>query len=194
MSVLAVIKDCMVAIASWIKANAAPITAIAASATAIAAWKGLRTWKKQIKGKKEYDLALRLNIAAFKLKIAIKYFRESCQSGIPPDAIKDYDKKESIAEFKDKYLAEKLVLFEDVCIEATMLWGNSIEGALLPLDKYVRELFSNSWMKNIFQPDKANKVKLDEIDKIIYGSPDDEFGKKVEASVENIKEFLKKYL
>jgi hypothetical protein len=49
-------------------------------------------------------------------------------------------------------------------------------------------------MKNIFQPDEANKGKLEEIDKIIYGSPDDEFGKKVEASVENIKEFLKKYL
>jgi hypothetical protein len=64
------------------------VTGISAIVVAITAVCGLQTWKKQIKGETEYDLARRMLISVYEVREAISEFRNPWQSGVETEHAK----------------------------------------------------------------------------------------------------------
>ncbi|MGD0653640.1 MAG: hypothetical protein ABSA16_04795 [Thermoguttaceae bacterium] len=53
------------------------ILAISALAAAFIAWRGLATWRKELKGKSEYEIAKQVLKAVYKVREAFKIARNS---------------------------------------------------------------------------------------------------------------------
>lgn len=57
------------------------VVAVAAAAAAVAAWWGVSTWRRQLKGKAEYDVALKVLRATYRVRDAIQAMRSPFMSG-----------------------------------------------------------------------------------------------------------------
>jgi hypothetical protein len=74
-------------------------TVLASITAGIVAIIGLQTWKKQLKGKTEYELAQRLLMAVYKIRDAIYYVRNPFMSaGEINQALKDANVEQNSSE------------------------------------------------------------------------------------------------
>ncbi len=167
---------------------------------------GLRTWRKQIAGKAEYETARRLLKNVYKLREAIAMVRNpfmfpeemvdkssnnNQQSGNHNEGVKVAYKNrwEKVIEANSEASADLL--------EAEVLWGNDIREKYKQIAKIVGELFSVIKLYIIsLEPNSGLKFKQDD-GKILYSMGDDdkdEFFKKLQKSIKGIEDILKPHL
>jgi hypothetical protein len=178
---------------------------VAALITSIIAFMGLSTWREQLRGKTDYDIARNYLKSTLHLRNELQGVRNPMISlNEQASAVKEKgdqfssslmteNQKQNMAVYSvrwDKVIKAWQKLDDDI-LEAEVSWGSSAERVSRPLIACTRELHSAVYL---FLSGYSTVLK----DNIIYnqGSQDtpDEFSKKILSSVEKIEEFLAKYL
>lgn len=172
---------------------------------------GLKTWRKQLKGNTEYELARRLLKAVYHARDQIKYIRNPFMGGGEiSQAIKESgmeidqtDPKHSIKSSRAvyslrwKYLSEVLSELKIELLEAEVLWGKDINNIFKEFYKCVSDL-NFAIYQHLNAKDGYFKLDFEELKKndlIIYDTSDDptknEFSGKIIQAVETIENFIR---
>jgi len=173
----------------------------------IIATKGLVTWRKQIKGTKEFEVAYDLNFSVLKLRDAIKHVRNPAiwpsESSKAVEYLKAKHPEKSEGDIKGNshaYVYEMrwdeitnaYTEIEARLLAAEVLWGSEILNLIKPLDRKVTEL--NIALKQYFQPEFRIEG-FDKLHNIIYNQDvqngEDDFGKEVTKYIQDIANYLK---
>lgn len=154
-----------------------------AVATIIILLLGLREWKKQLKGKTEYELSIRLLRATYRIRDAIQEVR-NIYSG---DSYKEIWKLVS-----DEYLDLDIEI-----IESEILWGKEIHEIVKPLKKCIRNLYTNL-RRHLNYKKSKNQYEIEKVEKIVFiqsNKPeDDEYTKKLESAVKQIENYVRPHM
>lgn len=185
------------------------LTFIFTLAGLVVAGLGLATWKKQIKGTKEFETAYNLNYSVLKLRDAIKHVRhpaivpsenyqaEQYSKTKYPDKLPEDTTENShvyVYEMRWDEITKASTEMESHLIAAEVLWSSEISNLIKPLNEKITELNIN--LLQYFQPKLRTKDYM-EIYSIVYGFEGDEkdvFAQKVKQAVQAISDYLKKYL
>jgi len=190
-------------ILNFLNTNSNAITAISAIIIAAFAIYGIREWKRQMKGKTNYEIARRYLKASLNLRNAILYVRNPF---IPVSEMQEALKEHGLdsVEYSDhvktniavysrrwKKVQEAWTNLEAELLDAETSWGVDAVNSSVPLITLTKELFAALQM---YLDGHRKKIK----EEIIYnqGTPSepDEFSKKVTEAIDKIKEFLRPHL
>jgi len=193
---LAIVKDIFTILASVI----AGVVAIV----------GLQTWKKQIKGKVEYELAQRLLMAVYKVRDALYYVRNPFMTGSETSqALKSANIEQDPSEptlsaksvqavYQQRWIKvqESWSNMDIALLEAEALWGNEITDLAKLLSNCTVTLRVNitKYLRNLQNERVHNPEKDEEIDEVIYGFTGDEENNKFSAKIVEIVHKFEKYL
>lgn len=199
---------------STVSAIADSVTAGAALAASIVAGMGLVTWRKQLKGRTEYDLARRMLKKTYRLREAVRAARSPMILGgefaAASDANGDEDQQpsrsapddEAIAAVYDqrwKRVAKVRADLEMEVFEAEALWGTQeTETALQPLRGFLGRLFavmSEHVMRlrgGVHAADDERGIETRR--RLLGGGEEDKLGDHMEAAIEKVEEFLRPHL
>lgn len=174
----------------------------------IIAIEGLSTWKKQIKGTKNFEVSYDLNYSVLKLRDAIKYVRNP--------AIWNNEKYKAIQYFKNNHSEKKsdedTEKNSDICVykmrwekvtnaytemeshllAAEVLWGSEILNKIKPLNKKVVKL-NMSLRRYLMLGSRINNSE--NLSEIVYDTSDenkkDSFSQEIDEAVEEIANYIK---
>jgi hypothetical protein len=168
---------------------------------------GLATWKKQIKGIKEFEASYNLNYSLLKLRDAIRHVRnpaiwpaeqnkaaEYFKNKYPNIKERDLNKNASASVYEMRWeeITNAYTEMESHLLAAEVLWGSEILDKIRPLHKNVTEL--NIGLKQYLEPELRTK-NHEEIDDIVYDSSDennkDIFSQKVDQSIKGVTDYIK---
>jgi hypothetical protein len=172
------------------------------------AYEGLKTWKKSIKGTKEFETAYSLHCSVLKLRDAIMHVRNP---GILPSesgeatryASKKYESLSDtelaqgshgyVYEMRWEEITKAYTEMESNLLAAETLWGNEILELIKPLRTKISEL--NIALKQHFQPEHRTLEPKD-IRDVIYGGmylEDDntKFAVNLRKVILNVSDYLK---
>lgn len=174
----------------------------------IIASQGLHTWKKQIKGTKEFEIAYGLNLAVLKLRDAVRFVRNpwiwpsESQRAIQllkerNPALSDRELKKGehayVYEIRWERITSAYTEVESQLLGAEVLWGKGIVALVEPLDKKIGEL--NVYLRQHFQPEFRTKDPT-EIHDAVYSQAagrleHDRFSKQITDCIAPISTYLK---
>ncbi len=181
------------------------LAAIIAGAVAII---GLQTWRKQLVGKNEYELAQKLLRAVYKIRGAVFHVRNPYMS---PGEIGQAMKEENIerditnpdihAKYETAVYQHRWIHIQDAfseleitMLEAEAIWGSKVSDSFRRLKEIVGELYANVQthirQTHDYENYRYKPELIETADSIIYGFNDtgnDEFTRKLLAS---IREFM----
>ena len=147
---------------------------------------GLQTWKKQLQGKTEYELARRLLRAVYKTRDAIKLVRNPFASaseiaaavkeaGIDLDLLDPEFHNQSqgaLYQRRWKKIQEAISELDVEAFEAEVIWGKEVRDVLTPLRQQVGLLHSyvEMYLRNQNKPSRRipNEEMIEKIDEVIY--------------------------
>lgn len=191
------------------------VTIVATVAGAIIAGYGVDTWRKQLKGKTEYELARRLLKAVYKLREAIKIVRNPfIPSGEVYQALIDEGfSKEEIEKDETKILSRQDLVYKRrwehiseansnlkvEILEAEVIWGEEIKELTDELRKCISLLNLNltRYQRQQNNTRDYSRERMEEIEKVIWddGDPDENFfTNRIETAISEIENFLKPHL
>jgi hypothetical protein len=135
----------------WLGDSKEQIVSISAVIGVCIAFAGLRSWRKELKGKSEYQKAKDVLKAAFRVKIGFMVVRQSMMyfHEYPKEMCDEIGNLKSGQEFEaTKYLYQnrmKVLLdafkeLENQTLEAQVEWGNEFQSVILPLKLCLGEL------------------------------------------------------
>lgn len=183
---------------------------------AVVAWRGLETWKRQLKGGVEYDLARRVLRCTYKYRAALEAVRNPLmlvsEMQPPPeeqrvrmnqDEIRHYGSKAGYQARWDA-VSEALNNLETEILEAEVLWGAPSRTVFEPLFKLQHELSGAIYLylrsTDPRQADDARKGLLDSLAgkrDIVFdlsGPEPDEFANDVGKAVRKVEDYVKPHL
>jgi hypothetical protein len=157
------------------------VVALSAVAGVVIAFLGLQTWRCELHGRADFDLARRVMFAVYELRNAIRQSRNELSFGFPDS---QYDRVNKKASDLDVAL-----------LEAEVLWGASLHAPKLSMNRCLSTL----WKMRRRQIDAQRKeLKLtdkdhEEIEAVLsgYGEENDEFGKSVDDAVSAFENVLR---
>ena len=197
-AILAIVKDLVVT--------------LAAAVGLIVALLSLRTWKRQLTGKTEWDLARRYLRAAYTVRDAVGTVRIPFMSGGEQSAAiaevnkrresdssqMDIDPVEAAYERRWAPLHRAWSDLQVERAEAEALWGAEAAEAIKPLAKSMGELQSYLEMHMRHRAGKMKGAKqdlLDKIDRVMFGIPNeggrDEFGDDLSRAIGTAEAFIR---
>ena len=191
------------------------VTMGAASVAAIIAIKGYDTWKKQLRGKTEYELARSLLRSVYRVRDAIRSVRNPLvtsgetaealqQAGVvvdPSDVKSQPQISQAVYQERWKVLQAALTELEADSLEAEVLWGKGLTDSLKPLHDQVRVLFVGiqRYLYSLGELYSTRKERHTEryaeaYETVMDFGEDDSLNKKVEDAVKQAEEALRPYL
>jgi len=189
---------------NFLNNNSEAIMAFSAVIVAGLAIYGIREWKRQIKGKTNYEIARRYLRASLSLRNAILYVRNPFipvsemqtalkEHGFGSDEYTDTIKTNTaVYSRRWKKVQDTWTDLEAEIIDAEVSWGADAVNASKSLIILTKKLFAVLQMYIDGHREKAIK------DELIYnqGSAEnpDEFSKGIASAIDEIKEFLKPHL
>ncbi len=185
------------------------VVTLAAAAGAGIAFVGLRTWRKQMIGKEEYELARRFLRSVFETRDAIYTVRHPFISlGETAAALKEKGMEEkeggekissrgrdaAVYESRWKLIQSAMSNLKVETLEAEVLWGNEVRDILKPLQSCVSKL--NNSLSSYLSRDLPQKPEeMEKLDDIIYGvrkeSPSAGFSKDIDEAVNKIEAYIR---
>lgn len=180
------------------------VTAIATLGAVVVAGVGLRTWRKELKGRADFETARQLARDTYALREALGTFRAPLYSSAEfPDG--DIDSAEGYASmFQNRWrpLGAALATFESTSLEAEALWGAPVREKTDRLRRCVVRVFvaveafvddKRSGGRDFkSDPDFGKRTRAD-----VAGTPDSETNQmsvEIAAAVRDIEDFLKTHL
>jgi hypothetical protein len=190
------------------------IITCAAAIGAIVAILGLKTWRKELRGKTEYDLARNILRTTYRVRNAIQIVRnpwmttsEYSPKTEPQDSnISENKSNDAVTYAYEKrweYVSKALVDLDVYILEAEALWGSSILEKVKPLHKCVSILLANlnMYLRSLHDrryAERLNDKFYEKVNDIIYSKSDDpekdEFYKEVIDAVKGIETIVKPHL
>ena len=183
------------------------VSAISGSLAALAtlcgvavAWFGLSTWRKQLKGTTEYDLAKRVLLEVYKIRDAVEYVRQPFlmsseagdDSGNLPWEVAAYNNRW-------KEVRRITIDLDAVCLEGEVIWGESIVTHKRALFSQINKLhnavhsFTTAKMEPIFKDDFTEDMK-----KTLYAGSDgmgaDKYAKELAGIIKKFEDYVKPHL
>ena len=173
---------------------------------------GLATWRKQLKGKTEYELARGVLVAVYRLRNAVSYFRNPFMTageisasmereGMKAElADREYRFKSTSAVFRKRWekISDASTDLEINAIEVEVLWGRGIQEALVGVSRLISDLnFNVGWyLRELGGYGSGKPEDMERLERYVYsmGPENDDFAKKLSAAVETVEESLKQYL
>jgi hypothetical protein len=200
-----------------ISAVADSITAIAALAAMGVAVAGLRTWRHQLRGQSEYDLARRLLRAAYDVReqmqsvrgpfVSVQEMERAFEAAnIEPDSrgvIDDPRTDELVYNRRFVPVYEAVSKLNVELLEAEVLWGTSVRESARPLNESVKELRTSIRKYLLMKRDAERLVRLNEEERetlmdVVYQSSadpaDDPFSARVQKGISVLEDFLRPHL
>ncbi len=189
------------------------VTGLAALIAAVVAIVGLQAWRKQLKGKTEYELAQRLLKSLYEVREAISLVRhpmisESEQRQAFKTVNLESNLFDPISPLADQivYEARWMKLNEAIAkldaniLEAEVLWGQEVKEQLKPLRNCIWMLSLNTRRRlnksrNIHTYDeKINKEIEDTMDAYSIDSEDNTFSESLLKAIHQVENFIKPHL
>lgn len=173
-------------------------------ATCIATWiaiTGIKAWKKQLKGKTEYEISRRYLKAVYRVRDSIKYVRnpfvpvEEIMSSLKKNGLSELDyndnKKTNRAVYSERWkkVIEAASDLDVELLDVEVSWGKEAIEIKSKLQECITNLFVNL---KIFleENDYGNDVR----DSIYSVGEGDEFNKKLNDAVREIEDYLRPHL
>ena len=168
---------------------------------------GLSTWKKQIKGNKEFETGYNLHYSVLKLRDAIKHVRNPAIWPSESNKAAIYSKEKhpnkseeeiqnnahvNVYEMRWEEITNAYTEIESHLLAAEALWGSHILALVKPLKKKITEL--NISLQQHFQPELRTKDYSVLRDVVYDGSSENEednFGKEISKIIQDITNYLK---
>lgn len=196
-------------IAPWVGLARDAITGIAAGVASVVAVAGLHTWKRQLHGNTNYELARGLLRSAYKLREAIRWVRSPFMSSgemaaamkaaglaqTPQNTADDQAEELAYQARWDKVVATQVEFAAEV-LEAEALWGPLIREQSEKLGACTGELnwALNQWVsrgKRAITPDREQKI-MDTIYDVQGVSSD--FSHRLNAAFGGLEEIIRPHL
>lgn len=209
-SLFVILKYLLPVIREW-------VVSLSAIAGVIIAYYGLRTWREQLRGKSEYNIARQLLKTVYKIRNAIQFVRHPFMSANETiRAIDSYDnlsekeiKKMSnhqrmslVYEKRWEMISDSMAELQIIELDAEVIWGKDITAKLKPLYDCIRHLNAAFNVYFTFTPDRHTDLwDADEkrkYEKIIFKMSDnpeeDKFAIKIQNVVSDIENFVKPHI
>jgi hypothetical protein len=189
------------------------LSAIAVGGVAIL---GLQAWKKQLKGKTEFETARNLLRAVYKVRNAVREYRFIFADGSEiTQALQEANveveasdpefhakSQQALYQKRWKRISETYSEMDLSAFEAEVIWGNEAIEKLLPLRRIIAELnsYTSQYLRNLVKPFRQGlSVEMTKkIYDVLYGVPfeiDEEnknpFTTKIEEAITQIESFIK---
>jgi hypothetical protein len=188
------------------------VTGLSALTAAIIAIVGLQAWKKQLRGKTEYELAQKYLRAVYKIREAFAWVRNPYQSrseiaqamteakfeGIS-FSDPSFPVKSTIAVYQKRFqkVTEAFLDLEAIMLEAETLWGEDVREHIKSLQKhssklfYVVQTYISDMERNAPYNAEKDKERMATMYAITDGSAENTFGNEVKETIKKIESFLK---
>ncbi|WP_337170196.1 hypothetical protein [Gemmatimonas aurantiaca] len=197
----------------WLEIAKALIAAAAALVGMYVALRGLHTWRAQLHGKTEYDLARRLLRTTYRVRNEIVQVRRSWVS--VAEMRQAYsENEEEFSESKiventaktDYYVYQKrwkllessIVDFQVEVLEAEVLWGAPVKQAERALLEAIKRLnnATTDYLEYRSRRQSSEKMEneMDTIRKLVFSRSGDEFSREVEGAVAQFEVLLRRHL
>lgn len=173
------------------------ITALAAIIGVIFAGIGLTTWKKQLRGTSEYELAKKLMLQVYQLRNALQSTRHpflSASEGNKDDTEETWE----ITAYSKRWESVQKVIsdFDVTSLEAEVVWDDKTKQTKKDLLKLTHDLNFAIYM---FVRQKRDKSFADDFhrtyeDTIYWTSDDDQYSKDLNKVVKEYETILKPFL
>jgi hypothetical protein len=163
---------------------------------------GLSTWKRQLRGTSEYEIAKKSILLTYEVQQLIQgvrnpmlYLRKE-----EVDAGRKIEEEQMIYEDRLKALYLKWAELQTVRLESKVIWSTDAHDCFNDLQKIIAELraaiWLHFWLKGAYAGPGAtvenNPERVIENGNIVYFvSDEDEFSLKVKLSIEKIENFFK---
>jgi hypothetical protein len=188
------------------------ITGLSALTAAIIAILGLQAWKKQLKGKTEYELAQKFLRAVYKIRETLASVRNPFQSAAEiSQAMKEanieelpvndsrYRPRSEMAVYQKRFqkVTEAFLELESIMLEAETLWGEGVREYIKALRNHTANLFLAIQMHISDMENNApyNEEKYNNRMEIMYAitdnSREDPFANALKQTIKEIEDFLK---
>lgn len=175
----------------------------------IIAGMGLATWKKQIKGSKQFETAYNLHYSVLKLREAIKHVRNPAifpsetqravqysKNKYPDKSPEDIESKANIYVYEMRWeeISKTSTEVESHLLSAEVLWGPEVLKLIKPINNKITELNIN--LGQYFNKDLRTKDYM-EIHDVIYDQSnpitgiEDKFTEDISIAVKGITDYVK---
>lgn len=185
----------------------------AAVATAIIAYKGVQSWKKELAGRSKFETAQKLLRAVYELQERIAEFRHPTQTGdeFPEGHFKkvreaqDHQKPEIEAEGLSYFFSNRwhrvypaYLGVRELIPESKAVFGPDIEDSMLPFDDIIRRVLaaSHAYVSHIKNRERElDDAHLDRYKNIIFAPfNNDTFKDEIENIVSRIEQTVQPHL
>lgn len=173
------------------------LTAMAAIGGLIVAIIGLSTWKKQLRGTDQYELAKRLMLEVYQLRDALRSVRNPFLSVAEGDKDDTEDTWEITAYGKRwELVREVMTRFQVTSLEAEVVWDDATKEASNEMHKLIREL---NITLSAFVRQKKNKSYADDFyknheDTLYDKGDDDKYNTALNKAIKHYENILKPHL
>ncbi len=192
------------------------LTIVCAVIASYVALMGLSTWRRQLRGNTQYDLARRLLLSAYKLRDAVEGVRTpGIHSVEVAHALKETGVSTDGRSQRDSVRLEKVAVYEvrwrrvqDAkselsvnCFEAQVLWGEEAKAAYQAINSCVQKLWAAIVMdmefeaRGVTETDLANMLDRKKILSPMVATPeDDEYMVELNRSIQRLDDLVKPHL
>lgn len=166
------------------------------SGVAIAGF-GLSTWRKQLKGTTEYELAKRLLLQVYRIRDAVGYVRQPFlmvgEAGEPKKGV-----PWEVAAYENRWkgVRDAMIEFDAVSLECEVIWGKEILNMKSKLTRQIImlnhaiESFVQSKYDKAFQEDFTAELR----DRLYSRGDDDAYNKEFNKVVKSFENYVKPHL
>ena len=186
------------------------VTALIASYVAIV---GLYTWKAQLKGKENYDLARRCLRSLYLIRDAFDFFRHPYMSPSEiytalkeyyPDALENISRpgnraNETDAVLKTRWrkIQEAYSTYHVEVIEAEALWGEDVKAVMEKIRPIVSQIYGamDLYIQDLYSNGRVLGDARTRYEAIVFKQPeDDELKMEIDGTVKEIENIIRPYL
>ena len=188
------------------------LTLIIAGFGVCVAWKGLRTWQRQLKGTSQFDVAKRLMLKVYQIRQDIEFCRAPFRTiqifthdgdGKPiPKSEQQYysSNKEMWSRFN--VIVKTLNEIEFLLFESEIIIDKKIRSIFMPIEEVCRELRLSieeyiedcNHKYNNQRESEESRNRYRELRRIIYCRKNDEIEAKVNSAINELEIFIKPYI
>lgn len=162
---------------------------------------GLTTWRRQLKGTSEYELAKKAILSTYEVQQSIQSARNPLLY-LSKDEVEEgrrLEEEQRIYSERMERVYQKWAELQTIRLETRVVWSDEAHSCFSELQQRIGDLrgalWLHFWMKGAYAGPGAtvdnNAERVMENDKIVYfTSEDDEFSQKIAYSVRNIESFF----
>lgn len=198
--------------AEWLSILRDGIAILAAGVAIYVGLVGLHTWRRQLRGRTEYETARALLRATYRFRDAVEAVRNPMmlvgeiatafeEADIEPETEgfpSDPRTAQVVYDRRWKNLSPARVDLDTATLEAQVLWGDKAQEVVQPLRKCQGTLFSGLYQYLRYQRggpgvQEARPKNWDRIENIVYpmGGEDDVLSNSLEEAVKGVESFLR---